>query len=70
MPTSAREPAIKDRRFDSLQQEAYLALWRTYDRLRMMVAGCCLSYEKPWWASSCCALLNPPYGLLEIWPLL
>jgi DNA-binding MarR family transcriptional regulator len=24
----------KGRRFDSLQQEAYLALWRTYDRLR------------------------------------
>ncbi len=23
------------RRFDSLQQEAYLALWRTYDRLRL-----------------------------------
>ena len=24
------------RRFDSPQQEAYLALWRTYDRLRML----------------------------------
>ena len=24
----------KTRRFDSLQQEAYLSLWRTYDRLR------------------------------------
>ena len=24
----------KGRRFDSLQQEAYLSLWRTYDRLR------------------------------------
>ncbi len=24
------------RRFDSLQQEAYLALWRTYDRLRAL----------------------------------
>jgi DNA-binding MarR family transcriptional regulator len=24
------------RRFDSLQQEAYLALWRTYDRLRTL----------------------------------
>ncbi len=23
-------------RFDSLEQEAYLALWRTYDRLRML----------------------------------
>lgn len=29
--TSAR---AKARRFDSPQQEAYLALWRTYDRLR------------------------------------
>jgi DNA-binding MarR family transcriptional regulator len=26
----------KGRRFDSLQQEAYLALWRTYDRLRAL----------------------------------
>ncbi len=24
------------RRFDSLQQDAYLALWRTYDRLRVL----------------------------------
>lgn len=30
-PPSRRTPA---RRFDSPQQEAYLALWRTYDRLR------------------------------------
>ena len=31
-------PATKraERRFDSPQQEAYLALWRTYDRLRML----------------------------------
>jgi DNA-binding MarR family transcriptional regulator len=26
----------KGRQFDSLQQEAYLALWRTYDRLRAL----------------------------------
>jgi DNA-binding MarR family transcriptional regulator len=26
----------KGRRFDSLHQEAYLALWRTYDRLRVI----------------------------------
>ncbi|MEX2174926.1 MAG: MarR family transcriptional regulator [Pirellulaceae bacterium] len=30
-PTNARP-----RRFDSPQQEAYLSLWRTYDRLRMI----------------------------------
>lgn len=29
-----RSPAT--RRFDSIQQEAYLALWRTYDRLRAL----------------------------------
>ena len=28
--------AAKRRRFDSLEQEAYLALWRTYDRLRAL----------------------------------
>ena len=28
--------ARRPRRFDSPQQEAYLALWRTYDRLRMV----------------------------------
>lgn len=31
-----RTPLAKSRRFDSLQQEAYLALWRTYDRLRAL----------------------------------
>ncbi|MCZ2344493.1 MAG: MarR family transcriptional regulator [Bacteroidales bacterium] len=31
MPPARRVP---QRRFDSLQQEAYLALWRTFDRLR------------------------------------
>jgi DNA-binding MarR family transcriptional regulator len=33
MATSAPKRAAA-RRFDSLEQEAYLALWRTYDRLR------------------------------------
>jgi DNA-binding MarR family transcriptional regulator len=34
MATSAPRRAV--RRFDSSQQEAYLALWRTYDRLRSL----------------------------------
>src|ERR1700722_733323 len=34
---AAKGPAkAKPRRFDSPQQEAYLALWRTYDRLRSL----------------------------------
>jgi DNA-binding MarR family transcriptional regulator len=36
MPTSATTPAACTRRFDSPEQEAYLALWRTYDRLRAL----------------------------------
>lgn len=28
--------SARSRRFDSPQQEAYLSLWRTYDRLRML----------------------------------
>jgi DNA-binding MarR family transcriptional regulator len=34
-PTLTRSQAIKARRFDSQEQEAYLHLWRTYDRLRL-----------------------------------
>lgn len=34
MKSTKRKPA--DRRFDSPEQEAYLALWRTYDRLRAL----------------------------------
>ena len=35
MPAPARRPtASPAARFDSLEQEAYLQLWRTYDRLR------------------------------------
>src|SRR5258708_21856814 len=29
-------PALAGRRFDSLEQEAFLNLWRTYDRLRAL----------------------------------
>jgi DNA-binding MarR family transcriptional regulator len=36
MTTLASRPARKVRRFDSLQQEAFLSLWRTYDRLRAL----------------------------------
>jgi DNA-binding MarR family transcriptional regulator len=41
MPTAIpRQPRPKpietDRRFDSLEQEAFLNLWRTYDRLRAL----------------------------------
>ena len=32
----ARSARAAPARFDSLQQEAYLALWRTYDRLRAL----------------------------------
>src|SRR6185369_1702783 len=34
MPSVAAKK--QSRRFDSLQQECYLNLWRTYDRLRMV----------------------------------
>ena len=34
MMTLPTRPARKRRHFDSLQQEAFLSLWRTYDRLR------------------------------------
>lgn len=33
MPPDTRAPA---RRFDSLQQQAFLNLWRTYDRLKLL----------------------------------
>ena len=35
MEESAREPSHHARHFDSLEQEAFLNLWRTYDRLHM-----------------------------------
>jgi DNA-binding MarR family transcriptional regulator len=34
MVTSSRKPSAKTRHFDSPEQEAFLNLWRTYDRLR------------------------------------
>jgi DNA-binding MarR family transcriptional regulator len=33
---AASSPKHASRRFDSPEQEAYLALWRTYDRLRVL----------------------------------
>jgi DNA-binding MarR family transcriptional regulator len=36
MATLIRKPSAKTRRFDSLEQEAFLNLWRTYDRLRAL----------------------------------
>jgi DNA-binding MarR family transcriptional regulator len=36
MATSAPKPTTAPPRFDSPEQEAYLALWRTYDRLRAL----------------------------------
>ena len=35
-----RTRATTTRHFDSLEQEAYLSLWRTYDRLRMLEEQC------------------------------
>jgi len=34
MTTTTTRQTRKGRRFDSLEQEAFLSLWRTYDRLR------------------------------------
>lgn len=36
MPTQQEIPAPRPARFDSPEQEAYLSLWRTYDRLRQI----------------------------------
>ena len=33
MTSSDRQSSADERRFDSLEQEAFLNLWRTYDRL-------------------------------------
>lgn len=35
-PSAVPLPAASERRFDSLEQEAYLNLWRTYDRLKAL----------------------------------
>lgn len=42
MPPPRRSAA---RRFDSPQQEAYLALWRTYDRLRAIEDECFAAFD-------------------------
>lgn len=34
--SSTKLQSVRKRRFDSLQQEAYLNLWRTYDRLKVI----------------------------------
>jgi DNA-binding MarR family transcriptional regulator len=36
MTTSSPRPARASRAFDSLEQEVFLSLWRTYDRLRAL----------------------------------
>jgi DNA-binding MarR family transcriptional regulator len=36
MPDEPKDPPRRGPRFDSPQQEAYLNLWRTYDRLRLL----------------------------------
>lgn len=36
MPRETRQSAEQSRHFDSLQQQAFLNLWRTYDRLRAL----------------------------------
>lgn len=36
MPTLAPRPPRSGRQFDSLEQEAFLNLWRTYDRLKAL----------------------------------
>jgi DNA-binding MarR family transcriptional regulator len=43
--TAARSPAAPARRFDSPEQEAFLGLWRTFDRLRALEEGLFARYE-------------------------
>lgn len=38
-------PKIKKRQFDSIQQKAYLSLWRTYDKLRAIEDGLFSQWE-------------------------
>ncbi len=49
MSNPAEQPsdnaANTPRRFDSLEQEAFLNLWRTYDRLHMLEEELFLRYE-------------------------
>jgi DNA-binding MarR family transcriptional regulator len=43
--TSAQQPPLPPRRFDSLEQEAFLNLWRTYDRLHIAEEALFEQYE-------------------------
>ncbi len=45
MATSTLNTAPETRKFDSPEQEAYLALWRTYDRLRALEDDLFVSFE-------------------------
>jgi DNA-binding MarR family transcriptional regulator len=46
MSEATKTPAkVKGRRFDSAEQEAYLALWRTYDRLRALEDELFVNFE-------------------------
>jgi DNA-binding MarR family transcriptional regulator len=45
MTTSVPGSAVRPRRFDSAEQEVYLNLWRTYDRLRGIEDELFLRYE-------------------------
>jgi DNA-binding MarR family transcriptional regulator len=55
-PVEVPPPAPAARRFDSLEQEAYLTLWRTYDRLRAI--------EEEFF--SCWELTAQQYNLLRL----
>jgi DNA-binding MarR family transcriptional regulator len=45
MAEVAPKPRPPARRFDSPEQEAYLALWRTYDRLRALEDDCFAAFD-------------------------
>jgi DNA-binding MarR family transcriptional regulator len=45
MSSSAEQPDGNPRRFDSVEQEAFLNLWRTYDRLHLLEEELFLRYE-------------------------
>jgi DNA-binding MarR family transcriptional regulator len=45
IPVMATAPTSPGPRFDSLQQEVYLGLWRTYDRLRALEDELFATYE-------------------------
>ncbi len=43
--TATRSSTVRHTRFDSLQQEAYLNLWRTYDRLKVVEDELFVKYD-------------------------